>query len=138
VARDRRVLLVESDAATAETYLEQLRKDGVPVEHVASGRDADGFLKSRLPVLVLADLTLPDVTGQELIESWAADPQLAAIPVWIIGSLEAQNDRWWHNAANVQRYFLKSRVSVGRLSLEIRATLGLPYAERLANRQAFV
>jgi CheY-like chemotaxis protein len=136
VARDRRVLLVESDPAAAELYLEQLRRDGVPVEHVTCGRAADDFIKSRHPVLVLADLTLPDVSGQDLVESWAADPQLAAIPVWIVGSLEAQNDRWWHDAANVQRYFLKSRVSVGRLSLEIRATLGLPYAEHLANRQA--
>ena len=36
---------------------------------------------------------------------------------------------------NVLRYFQKSRVVLSRLSLEIRATLGLPYGERI-NRVA--
>jgi response regulator RpfG family c-di-GMP phosphodiesterase len=127
---------VEDDPAAAELYLEQLRRDGVPVEHTDSGRAADSFMRSRHPVLVLVDLTLPDMAGQELVQSWATDPQLAAIPVWIIGDLEAGGDPWWHEASNVQRYFLRSRVSIGRLSLEIRATLGLPYVEHLASRQA--
>jgi len=42
----------------------------------------------------------------------------------------------WHTATNVQRYFLKSKVVLSRLSLEIRATLGLPYGERISNRLA--
>ena len=135
MAPERRVLLVEDDSATADLYLEQLRRDGVPIEHVASGGAADQFMRSRQPVLVLVDLTLPDVPGHSLIASWAADPQLSEIPVWIVSNTEAQDNLWWHDLPNVQRYFLKSRVSLGRLSVEIRATLGLPYGDRLANRQ---
>jgi hypothetical protein len=36
----------------------------------------------------------------------------------------------------VQRYFLKSKVVLTRLSLEIRATLGLPYGDRISNHLA--
>jgi hypothetical protein len=36
----------------------------------------------------------------------------------------------------VQRYFLKSKIALARLSLEIRATLGLPYGERVSQRLA--
>jgi CheY-like chemotaxis protein len=137
MARERRVLLVEDDTAIANVYLEQLRRDGIPMEHVASGKRADEFVRTRVPVLILIELKLPDIQGRELIEIWAADQDQAVsgIPIWIISNLEAEDNLWWHNAPNVQRYFQKSKVALSRLSLEIRATLGLPYGERLAARQ---
>lgn len=136
VARERRVLLIEDDAALADLYLLQLRRDGVPIEHVRTGRDADGFVRGRIPALILIDLKLPDIDGRVLIESWAADPICGAIPIWIVSNSVAEDNLWWHTAPNVQRYFLKSRIAVSRLSLEIRATLGLPYGERVSQRLA--
>jgi CheY-like chemotaxis protein len=136
VARERRVLFIEDDAALADLYLLQLRRDGVPVEHVRTGRDADSFVRGRIPALILIDLKLPDIDGRQLIESWAGDPVSGAIPIWIVSNSEAEDNLWWHSAPNVQRYFLKSRVVLARLSLEIRATLGLPYGERVSNRLA--
>jgi CheY-like chemotaxis protein len=136
VARERRVLLIEDDAALADLYLLQLRRDGVPIEHVRTGRDADGFVRSRIPALILIDLKLPDIDGRVLIESWAADPICGAIPIWIVSNSVAEDNLWWHTAPNVQRYFLKSKIAVSRLSLEIRATLGLPYGERVSQRLA--
>lgn len=136
VARERRVLLVEDDAALADLYLLQLRRDSVPIEHVRTGRDADSFVRSRIPALILIDLALPDIDGRELIESWAADPVCGAIPLWIVSNSVAEDNLWWHTAPNVHRYFLKSRIALSRLSLEIRATLGLPYGERVSHRLA--
>lgn len=136
VARERRVLLVEDDAALADLYLLQLRRDGVPIEHVRAGRDADTFVRGRIPALILIDLKLPDIDGRELIESWAGDQVSGAIPIWIVSNSVAEENLWWHTAPNVQRYFLKSKIVPTRLSLEIRATLGLPYGERVSNRLA--
>jgi len=136
VARERRVLLVEDDAAVAELLLLQLRREGVPVEHVRGGHEADSFVRGRTPALILIDLALPDIGGRELIESWAGDPVCGAIPIWIVSNSVAEDNLWWHTAPNVQRYFLKSKIVLSRLSLEIRATLGLPYGERISNRLA--
>jgi len=136
VARERRVLLVEDDQDTADLYLEQLRRDGIPLEHVRNGNDADQFVRDRVPALILIDLRLPDGSGRELIETWAPDPVAGAIPIWMLSNDGPEDNLWWHNAPNVQRYFLKSRVILSRLSLEIRATLGLPYGERLDNKMA--
>jgi CheY-like chemotaxis protein len=132
VARELRVLLVEDDPDVADLYVIQLRKDGIPLEHVRTGRDADAFVRGRVPSLILADLTLPDLDGRELIERWASDSVCGAIPIWIVSNGQPEDNLWWHTAPNVQRYFLKSRVALSRLSLEIRATLGLPYGERIS------
>jgi CheY-like chemotaxis protein len=136
VARELRVLLVEDDPDVADLYVIQLRKDGIPLEHVRTGRDADAFVRGRVPALILADLNLPDLDGRELIERWAGDTVCGAIPIWIVSNGQPEDNLWWHTAPNVQRYFLKSRVVLSRLSLEIRATLGLPYGERLSHRIA--
>jgi len=136
VATERRVLLVDDDTDVAERYLTQLRHDGIPLEHTRSGREADAFVRNRVPALILVDLELPDVDGRQLIERWAGDPVCGAIPIWILSDAIPEDNLWWHTAPNVQRYFLKSKVALLRLSLEIRATLGLPYGERVGHRLA--
>lgn len=127
---------MEDDVDVAEMYLLQLRRDGVPLEHVRTGEAAEIFVHDRQPALILIDLKLPDVDGRHLVERWAADPISGAIPIWIVSNTLPEEDLWWHSAPNVQRYFLKSKVVLTRLSIEIRATLGLPYGERLSNRVA--
>jgi CheY-like chemotaxis protein len=136
VARELRVLLIEDDADVASLFVLQLRRDGIPVEHARNGAEAQTFVRDRVPALVLVDLTLPDVDGRELVERWAGDPVSGAIPIWILSNTMPEESLWWHGAPNVQRYFLKSKVALSRLSLEIRATLGLPYGERLSQRSA--
>lgn len=136
MARERRVLLIEDDVDAAELYVGQLRRDGVPLEHVRTGQDADGFVRSRMPTLVLIDLKLPDVDGRELIERWAGDAVCGAIPIWILSSATPEDNLWWHAAPNVQRYFVKSKIILSRLSQEIRATLGLAYGDRDNHRLA--
>ena len=133
--RERRVLLIEDDPNLADLYVRQLRKDGIPVEHVRTGEEANAFVRERVPALVLADLKQTDKDGQALIESWARDPISAAIPVWILTNAMSEADPWWHAAPNVHRYFPKARVVFSRLSREIRASLGLPYGERIISHR---
>ncbi len=135
VARERRILLVEDDADVAELYLTQLRRDGIPVEHVSTGVAADTFVRTRVPALVLIDLKLPDGDGRAWVERWATDPVCSGVPIWIVSNSMPEDNLWWHAAPNVLRYFQKSKVALSRLSIEIRATLGLPYGERI-NRAA--
>ena len=136
MTRERRVLLIDDDQDLADLYLTQLRRDGIPLEHARTGQEADTFVRTRVPALILVDLTLPDLDGRDLIERWADDSVSGAIPIWIVSNITPEDNLWWHTAPNVQRYFLKSKVILSRLSLEIRATLGLPYGDRISHRLA--
>ena len=128
--------MIDDDPDLANLYLLHLRRDGIPLEHTRTGQEADSFVRTRVPALILVDLRLPDIDGRKLIEQWADDSVAGAIPIWILSNTAPEDNLWWHGASNVQRYFLKSKVVLARLSLEIRATLGLPYGDRINHRIA--
>ena len=67
-----RVLLVEDTPALARTYLGFMRDEPYTVEHVESGGAAKNILIEDEIDLVLLDLRLPDISGQEVL-GWMRD-----------------------------------------------------------------
>jgi len=62
-----KVLLVEDSAPLAAVYLEYLKKEKIPATHVETGKAAKAFISDSPPDLVLLDLKLPDMEGQEIL-----------------------------------------------------------------------
>lgn len=76
------VLVVDDDADIRETVMEVLSAAGYATVGAASGPAALGLLEGGLrPALVLLDLRMPGMRGEEVREAMLADPELAAIPV---------------------------------------------------------
>jgi len=62
----RRILLVEDDAAVGDALRILLEQLGQTVRHATTGRDALAAVPDFEPELVLLDLNLPDISGQEV------------------------------------------------------------------------
>ena len=82
------VVLLEDDRTTATLTLQILAATNLanPVEHYTSGKEAAAFLEGaagagRVPVLVILDLAVPDLSGIEVLERVRARPELADVPV---------------------------------------------------------
>lgn len=64
------ILIVEDDTDIAEACKELLEDEGYRVEVAGTGEQAISFLENEeQPCLVLLDLRLPDIQGNELIEA---------------------------------------------------------------------
>ncbi len=96
-----RFLLVEDDLDHAAILLRALREHGGDSEfhHVENGADALAFLRhegrfreSIDPDVVLLDLKLPKISGQEVLREIRRDPQLADIPVIVLSTSDAECD----------------------------------------------
>lgn len=112
-----RVLLVEDTPALARTYLGFMRDESYTVEHVESGGDAKNKLIENSIDLVLLDLRLPDISGQEVL-GWMRD-QGIMIPVIVItaqGSVGVAVDAMRAGAAD----FLMKPFAEDRLLVSIR------------------
>lgn len=79
---DARVLLVEDTPALARTYLGFLRDEPYTVDHVETGGAAKEKLSEGGIDLVLLDLRLPDISGQEVL-GWMRDQEIS-LPVIVI------------------------------------------------------
>jgi len=86
--KEPRILLVEDDQLSREALAYILRVEGFGVETAENGRDALELLH-RLPhpSIVLLDLGLPIVNGQEFLRRQKRDPEVADIPVVVITAM---------------------------------------------------
>ena len=67
-----RVLLVEDHVAMADATAEFLRFHGLQVQVVSSGREALEVAEEFHPILVLCDMSLPDMTGLDVAQALRA------------------------------------------------------------------
>jgi len=115
-----RVLLVEDTPALARTYLGFMRDEPYEVVHVDTGGAAKARLSEGGIDLVLLDLRLPDISGQEVL-GWMRGEELP-IPVIVItaqGSVGIAVEAMRAGAAD----FLMKPFAEDRLLLSIRTHL---------------
>jgi CheY-like chemotaxis protein len=86
-ANSRTILVVEDEFSVREALKEALESEGYRVITAQNGQD--GLEKIRLlpkPDLVLLDIVMPAMGGQEFIRRVLTDARLAAIPILVVSS----------------------------------------------------
>jgi CheY-like chemotaxis protein len=85
----RLVLIVDDDSAIRETLADLLGEEGYRVITAANGADALQKLRApeRIrPCVILLDLMMPVMSGQQFYSHHQQDPELASIPVVVISA----------------------------------------------------
>lgn len=84
------VLLVEDDPSVAASVMEGLKGAGLAVAHVDNGARAISHAASQQPDIVLLDLGLPDMDGQDVCRKIRATSQ---VPIIILSARADEIDR---------------------------------------------
>jgi CheY-like chemotaxis protein len=77
----KRILVVEDNAASRELLALILKRSGYDVTEAATGLDAVDQAHVSRPDLIILDLGLPGITGDEVTARLKADPSTMDIPV---------------------------------------------------------
>jgi CheY-like chemotaxis protein len=85
------IVIAEDDDALRAVWQRTLSKSGYDVRAVANGRIALEVMEHLRPDLVITDLSMPEVSGSQLIHAMQQRPALANVPVLIISG-------WAHTA----------------------------------------
>ncbi len=85
------ILLVEDETRVADFIRRGLKGEGWFVEHAADGETALEFLKDRDFDVVILDLMLPGISGQDVCQRMRARKDLT--PVLMLSALDATDDR---------------------------------------------
>ena len=76
-----KILLIEDELDLVEVTKMRLEKSGYEVISALSGEEAFAFLQKEIPDLILLDLLLPGMRGEEICKKLKCDNRLKTIPV---------------------------------------------------------
>jgi len=82
------LLVVDDDASNRELLTRRLVRQGFEVESVESGPAALRLLRARKVDLILLDLIMPLMDGDQVLAQLKADPALRDIPVIMLSALD--------------------------------------------------
>lgn len=86
-----RLILVVDDSSTVRTLVEKgLKEVGFKVAKAQNGQVALDFLRNERPDLILSDIDMPVMNGEEFCRAVHSDPALTTIPFVV---MSANNDR---------------------------------------------
>lgn len=117
------ILLVEDDTSIAEVVTAYLTEAGYRVDHCEQGQEALAHARKEMPLLVVLDLSLPDIPGefvcQELKRSWD-------IPIIMLTAKSSEEQRLIGFSLGADDYIVKpfsARELVFRVKIALRRVL---------------
>src|SRR5690349_852730 len=88
-----RILVVDDQRANVEMMAGILRARGYTVSTAANGAQALETVREAKPDVVVADILMPEIDGYELCRRLRATPETALLPVILVTSIEAHDER---------------------------------------------
>ncbi|KEY91669.1 regulatory protein luxO [Candidatus Photodesmus blepharus] len=70
-----KVLLVEDSTSLAILYKQYVKNEPFKLFHVETGKEAIDFIERNLPQLIILDLRLPDMSGEDILD-WISENQV--------------------------------------------------------------
>ncbi len=114
-----RILVVEDEAALADTVRYNLEREGYAVSIAADGREAIDLFKKDAPALVILDLMLPEMSGLDVCRAIRADSD---VPIIMVTAKDSEADKVAGLELGADDYVTKP-FSVRELVSRVRANL---------------
>ena len=118
------ILLVEDDPSVAASVIDGLSNSGLNITHVETGKDAIAHVNRANPDLILLDLGLPDMDGQDVCRTIRQDH---TTPIIILSARSEEVDRVLALEFGADDYLVKPfgmRELVARIKAVARRTSG--------------
>jgi two-component system, OmpR family, alkaline phosphatase synthesis response regulator PhoP len=127
-----RILLVDDDHDICSMMASLLRLHGFEVESADCGRAALVRLtQPDLPDVVLLDVTMPDMSGFEVLRRIKGDPATTALPVVMV-TAQASDEALMNGYQDGADYYVTKPCSAGQLLYGIHLVLGERYPQAVA------
>jgi two-component system phosphate regulon response regulator PhoB len=122
----RCILVVDDEPDLLELVRFNLDRAGFRVETAASGEEALARLRRSVPDLLVLDLMLPDLSGEEVCRRVRGDPGLTGLPVIMLTAKSEEVDRVVGFELGADDYVTKP-FSPRELVLRVKALLRRSY-----------
>ena len=118
------IVYIEDQEANVDLLRRVLAgREDVTFSHAAGGKEGLALIRERPPDILLLDLNLPDIAGEEILDELRAVPSTASIPVVVI-SADATAERIEQLMARGVQEYLTKPLDVYRFLGVLKSLLG--------------
>lgn len=118
-----KILLVEDDVSLRDVYSARLQAEGYVIVVAANGEEALAMAVKEKPDLVLLDVMMPRISGFDVLDILRSTPETARVKVIMMTALSSPEDRDRGQKLGVDRYLVKSQVTLEEVVATIAAVL---------------
>lgn len=119
-----KVLMIEDDTFLSELVLTKLSQDGCIPYSTANGEEGLQLAEQYRPNVIILDLMLPGISGEEVLSRLKAHAELSTIPV-IVFSNKSNPEEIKENLKNgAAEYLVKSSTDLADLPGIIKKAMG--------------
>jgi two-component system cell cycle response regulator DivK len=101
------VLIVEDNELNMKLFNDLLEAYGYRTIKTMSGQDAMSLARAHRPDVILMDIQLPEISGEDIIEWMKSDPDLRAIPIIAVTAFAMKGDEERIRAKGCEAYLSK-------------------------------
>jgi two-component system cell cycle response regulator DivK len=101
------VLIVEDNELNMKLFNDLLEAYGYLTIKTMSGQDAMSLARAHRPDVILMDIQLPEISGEDIIEWMKSDPELRSIPIIAVTAFAMKGDEERIRAKGCEAYLSK-------------------------------
>ncbi len=121
--KSQKIVIVEDNTSLADIYKTRLELLGYQCTVATDGVTALNIIKDQIPDLVLLDLMVPKIAGDQILETMRKNDWGRSIPVYIISNLNEADAPAGLRNMGIEGYAVKANLSNDQLDQLVDAIL---------------
>ncbi len=120
-----KVAIIEDDQAISQMYRIKFEAEGFEVETAENGRLGLELVEKMRPDIILLDLMMPEMTGDEMLQELRTKDWGKDITVIILTNMGEQEAPAIVRQLNVKRFIVKAEMTPRQVAEMVKAELGV-------------
>ena len=120
-----KIAIIEDDAVISQMYRMKFEADGFDVQVADNGRSGVEMVQTFTPDLLLLDLQMPEMNGDEALRKIRSQPWGASIPVIILTNTGIEESPKSLKELDIHSYIVKAELTPSQVVARAKEALGL-------------
>lgn len=118
-----KIAIIEDDAVINQMYRMKFEADGFDVQVADNGKSGVGMVESFGPDIILLDLQMPEMTGDEALKKIRSQPWGLKIPVIILTNTGIEESPASLKELKIHSYIVKAELTPSQVVARVKEAL---------------